>query len=147
MRADLSAATPVFVDADQFGTSSADLAPGTVHLAVPFDDNWHLRVDGEAVEPRRAFGATTAFDVPVAGAGELRYETPASRTVLVAFQVLLWLLVIVGVSRVKLPTARRPDRLVEDETLIDLSEAPDEAAPFVDPGLAQPGPTTSGAPS
>jgi len=137
VRADLSDATPVFTDVDQFGSSDDELSPGVVHLAVPYDDNWKLSVDGERLDARRAFGATTAFDVTASGSGELVYETPASRTFLVALQVVLWLLVILGVSRVKLPTARRPDRLVEDETLIDLTDGPDDdsASAVVDPGL------------
>ena len=51
--------------------------PGVVQLGVPFDSNWTLSVDGIAAEARRSFGISTAFDVPVGGNAELRYDTPA----------------------------------------------------------------------
>ncbi|MFM8506921.1 MAG: hypothetical protein ACKOBR_04410, partial [Actinomycetota bacterium] len=70
------------------------LSAGTVHLAVPFSDRWTLRVDGARIAPRVAFGATTAFDAPVAGNAELRLRAGLSHRVLVAMQVLLWVFVL-----------------------------------------------------
>jgi len=70
------------------------LSAGTVHLAVPFSDRWTLRVDGARIAPRVAFGATTAFDAPVAGNAELRLRAGLSHRVLIAVQVVLWVFVL-----------------------------------------------------
>jgi hypothetical protein len=122
VRAELSSASPVFLGADYQTTSTDDVVPGVVHLAVPFDENWSLTVDGVFVEPRRAFGVTTAFDVEKAGRAELSYKTPSSRSLLLAIQVMLWAIALFGATRVSLPLARRSGPLVEDETLIDLGD-------------------------
>jgi hypothetical protein len=124
VRADLSGATPVFVGADQLTTAVETIDAGVVHVAVPFDDNWSLSVDGTSVPARRAFGDTTAFDVTTAGVGELRYESPISRLLLVFLQVAFWIAALVIVSRVQVPTGRRTDLATADEPLIDLSAGP-----------------------
>jgi hypothetical protein len=119
------------------------VSDGVVHLGIPFDDAWTLSVDGTSVEPRRAFGETTAYDVASAGVGSLSYETSALRWLAVAAQTFLWLAAIVIAARVRVSVGRRDPLLLSDETLIDLT---DEAGPaFVDPGLAggaDPGPET-----
>ncbi len=127
VRAELSSASPVFLGADHQTTSIDDVVPGVIHLAVPFDENWSLTVDGESIEPRRAFGLTTAFDVERAGSAELAYRTPSSRSLLLALQVVLWAIALFAATRVSLPLARRSGPLVEDETLIDLGDADIEA--------------------
>ena len=76
------------------GTSSGQLESGTVHLAVPYSDRWTLQVDGAAVAPRIAFGATTAFDAPVDGTAIVRLRPSLSHRLLVALQATLWLLVV-----------------------------------------------------
>ena len=120
VRAELGSASPVFLGADYLAMSIDDVVPGVIHLAVPFDENWSLTVDGVSIEPRRAFGVTTAFDVEMAGSAELSYKTPSSRSLLLALQFALWAIVLFGATRVSLPLARRSGPLVEDETLIDL---------------------------
>jgi hypothetical protein len=110
----------VFIGADQFGTTTDEVAAGVVHVAVPFDDNWSLVVDGDSIEPRRAFGVTTAFDVGAGGVGELRYDTSSTRSLLVALQVVLWVLAIFAAARISVPRGRSASLLVTDETLIDL---------------------------
>ena len=133
VRTDLSASAPLFVGADQLGTATDDVAAGAVHLGLPFDDAWSLSVDGAMLEPRRAFGDTTAFDVSSSGVGELRYDTSTLRWLAVAAQVVLWLAAIVVAARVRVSVGRRDSLLLADETLIDLT---DDAAPsLVDPGL------------
>jgi GT2 family glycosyltransferase len=121
VRADLTDATAVFPDADPLSTSTNQLQGGVVHLAVPYDDQWKLTVDGVAVESRPSFGIATAFDAP-SGMGELRYETGGGRTFLVVLQTALWLLVLFGATRVSLPFARRRIAAITDETLIDLDD-------------------------
>jgi GT2 family glycosyltransferase len=151
VRTDSSDSRAVFIGADQFGTTTDEVAAGVVHVAVPFDDNWSLVVDGEPIEPRRAFGVTTAFDVAAGGVGELRYDTSSTRSLLVALQVVLWVLVIFAAARISVPRGRSATLLVTDETLIDLDndmdlnernvkgQAPDvtltSGATGLDPGL------------
>jgi hypothetical protein len=131
VRTELSERTPVFVGWDQFGTFTDELTPGVVHLGVPSDENWTLTVDGDRITPRRAFGETTAFDVPTAGTGTLRYETPVIRVVLVLFQTALWIAALALVSRIRFPAARRPGFAISDEPLIDLTAEPADAPPGV----------------
>jgi len=145
VRTELGDATPVFVGVDQFGSSVDELETGVVHLAVPYDDRWSLSVDGESVPARRAFGETTAFDVTTPGIGRLRYDSPPTRLLLVVVQVVLWLVALVVVSRVQVPTSRRGPLVADDEALIDLSsepildaEHPVTASPVV---AGAPGPT------
>ena len=114
----------MFVGADQFGSTVDELDAGVVHLAIPYDDRWSLSVDGESIPSRRAFGETTAFDVSTPGTGRLQYDSPATRLLLVVFQVGLWALALVVVSRVQVPTGRRGPLLADDEALIDLSSEP-----------------------
>jgi len=129
VRTDLREASAVFVGADQFGTAVDDLSPGVVHLGVPFDDNWSVTVDGSSTVARRAFGETTAFDVAQAGVGELRYDSPVGRLLLVLLQVALWVVALVVVSRLRVPVSRRTTALLDDETLISLSVEPAPAGP------------------
>ncbi len=134
VRSDLSASTPLFTGVDQLDTATDDVSAGVVHLGIPFDDGWTLSVDGTSVEPRRAFGETTAYDVASAGVGSLRYETSTLRWLAVAFQTLLWLAVILIAARVRVSVGRRDSLLLSDETLIDLT---DDAVPALrDPGLS-----------
>ncbi len=133
VRTDLSAATPVFVGADQLTASTDDVSGGVFHLGIPFDDSWSLTVGEASIEPRRAFGETTAFDVTDGGVGELRYDSSALRWLAVLGQVLLWIAAIVVAARVRVPVGSRGPLVLADETLIDLSDRPLGA--FVDPGL------------
>jgi hypothetical protein len=133
VRADLSASTPLFIGADQLDPATDDVAAGVVHLGIPFDDSWSLSVDGSTIEPRRAFGETTAFDVATTGAGELRYDSSPLRSLAVALQTLLWLAALFLAARVRVNVGRRDSLLLADETLIDLTDA--SASPLVDPGL------------
>ena len=77
-----------------YATNTGSLSAGTVHLAVPFSDRWVLRVDGARIAPRVAFGATTAFDAPVAGVATLELRASLAHRLLVGVQVLLWLMVL-----------------------------------------------------
>jgi GT2 family glycosyltransferase len=143
VRADLSAHRAAFPGADQLTSSTAAVAAGeVVHLAIPYDENWTLEVEGSALEPRRAFGLTTAFDVPAAGEATLAYRSPGSRNALVVVQVALWILAIVAATRLSTSLSRRRAVVVEDETLIHLEDDPVPISPEplqppagLDPGL------------
>ena len=69
----------------------------------------------------------------VGGVGELRYQSPIGRLLLVLVQVAFWIAALVVVSRVQVPTARRAGLTTTDETLIDLS-----AETVIDPMLDRP---------
>ena len=144
VRSDLSESTAIFSGADAQSSASAQVTPGVVHLAIPYDDNWTLEVDGVGIEPRRAFGVTMAFDVETAGVATLSYVTPGSRTAVLLLQVLFWLAALFGATRMSVPLARRRGPLVTDETLITFDDhvLPDDALladgalPVgIDPGL------------
>lgn len=137
VRADMTSAVPAFSGADARSSMTMDVPAGTVHLAVPFDPNWGLEVDGRTVEARRAFGVTTAFDVENAGPATLSYSTPGSRTVLLTLQLLIWAVVLFGATRVSIPLTRRRESLVTDETLIMIDDDEFDVAPppALDPGL------------
>ena len=142
VRSDLSQSTPIFSGADAQSAATSQVTPGVVHLAVPFDENWTLEVDGVDIEPRRAFGSTTAFDVETAGVATLSYATPGSRSLALFIQALLWAVVLFGAARVSVPLARRRGPLVTDETLMTFDDAQlDDGAPpiGIDPGLEMTG--------
>ena len=138
VRADLTSVAPAFSGTDARSSATMEVPVGTVHVAVPFDTNWRLEVDGSEIAARRAFGTTTAFDVETAGTATLSYSTPGSRTVALLVQFLLWILALFGATRVSIPLARRRGPLVTDETLIMLGDEDlDVASPSagIDPGL------------
>ncbi|MDX2379686.1 MAG: glycosyltransferase [Acidimicrobiia bacterium] len=148
VRADLSMSRAAFAGADQFTSSTDVVAAGdVVSLAIPYDENWTLEVDGNELESRRAFGLTTAFDVPVAGEAVLAYRSPGSRSLLVGMQFVLWILALAAATRLSTSLSRRRAVIVEDETLIHLDEGPmpsplgtplgtpSETLPGLDPGL------------
>lgn len=143
-------ATPVFVGADPAEVASDIVGPGVIHLAVPFEDNWSLNVDGDELEPRRAFGVTTAFDVDRAGSATLAYQTESSRSLLLLLQVALWFIVLFAATRMNLSLSRRGSFDVADETLIDLdgpefdvgtrhNAVADPGLDVTSPGIERPG--------
>ena len=69
---------------------------GTVHAAVPFDDGLALDIQGVKVKARVAIGGTSAFDLPIEGVARLTFDTPFLHFALVAFQALLWAVVVIA---------------------------------------------------
>ncbi|HEY7628153.1 MAG TPA: glycosyltransferase, partial [Ilumatobacteraceae bacterium] len=92
-------ATPVAVGSSDNGTARFAAAPGAVTVATGVDSRWSLKIDGETLAPRPAFGATTGYDVSSAGSAALTYKTDTSRSLMLIGQLVLWLLLILGVSR------------------------------------------------
>lgn len=90
----LRATTPLPFGGNFDNTSLGIIDVGTVHLAVPFNENVRLRVGGAEIAPRVAFGGTTAFDVPLAGNAVLIYSTPVSHFALILIQVAMWCVLI-----------------------------------------------------
>lgn len=112
-RADLSGALPLFVGTGDRDPADAVIAQGSVHLAVPADDRWHLVAAGTEVPAHNAFGSTMAFDVPTSAEVHLEYRTSPARTAAVVFQALLWLLAVGVAGGMSLaPWRRRRDRSV-----------------------------------
>jgi hypothetical protein len=74
----------------------SQIGVGTVHAAVPFDDGLALDIQGVKVKARVAFGGTSAFDLPIEGVARLTFDTPLLHFVLVAFQALLWAVVVIA---------------------------------------------------
>ena len=100
---------------------------GTVHLAVPFNDQLVLHVDNSDVIPRVAFGGTTAFDSPVAGTATLDFRTPWNHVVLLMVQLMMWVLVISATFNLK----RIKSRIgVRREKPIVLGESSDSVLTF-----------------
>ena len=104
---DLRGSTPFGAGAPAGLPVTAEVQAGTVHLAVPYDSRWTLRVDGVVVPSRRAFGTTMAFDVPTAGTATLSYDSSASRRLLIALQVAIWAVLAVLASRLSRTSWRR----------------------------------------
>lgn len=126
-QSDLRGSTPFAVGSPSRGPARGDLPAGTLHVAVPFDPAWRLTVDGRAVEARRAFGATTAFDVTTAGPAVLEYRTSGLRSLLVALQTLALLAVAVVASGARAPRVirRRRSTGVRDTSVVaDLGLLP-----------------------
>jgi hypothetical protein len=115
-------------------------APATIHLAVPFDDHWSVRLDGRDLTAREGFGTTTAFDAEAPGTVERTYDEPATRTFAIALQALLWLVVLVAASRATSPFGRRVTGTVVDETIIDLGDERVDGVDGVDVPLPEPVP-------
>jgi len=88
---DLTGSTPVLTDADGVRTAKGDVPAGEIYAAVPASGRWRLTVDGEVQPSRTAFGWASAWTVDQGGEATLEHRTPVVRPVLVAVQVLLWL--------------------------------------------------------
>lgn len=99
VQADFSDRTPVFVGQEAPSAARGQLPPGTFHNSVGNDSRWELRVGGRAVEPRSAFGWSTAYEVADGGRAVLSYRTDFAREVALLAQVIVWLLVIASTSR------------------------------------------------
>ncbi len=121
---DLSGGLPSMVGLDAGTAAANEVAPGVVHIAVPFDPRFNLDVDGVDYAPRTGFGVTTAFDVEQAGVGHISYNRGWARPLWLASQLLMWLFVLLVATRGH--TSFRRHRFIDehDETLIDLTDAP-----------------------
>jgi GT2 family glycosyltransferase len=139
VRADLSQATPTMSGVDAEPAATGEVAPGVVHLAVPFDPRLTLSVDGQSLEGRPGFGGVaTDFDVAVAGRGVVGYERDSSRSIWLGVQLVLWLAVLAIGAGARASFGRRRTVEVYDETLIDLEDGPPLPAGVAGEVLATP---------
>ena len=123
-QSDLRGSTPWAVGAPDRGDAVGPLGAGTLHVAVPYDPDWSLSVDGANVPGRRAFGSTLAFDAPTAGNGVLAYDTGVLRPLWVLVQLVLVIVLMFAASRVRsgyLLPRRRLAVLTDTEPVADLT--------------------------
>lgn len=90
----LHATAPLKFSEDFDNSSLGVLDGGTVHLAAPFNENIRLQVGGAEIEPRVAFGGTTAFNLPLRGNSVLTYSTPISHFALLLLQAAMWFVLV-----------------------------------------------------
>ena len=141
VRSDLTGQAPVLqgIDARLDGLSGGEqVQSGVVHVAIPFDPRLHLEVGGTRLDPRPAFGLTTAFDIPAAGPAVVAYERDSSRSLWMAVQFVLWLAVLVVAAGARAAFGRRRALVVHDETIIDLADEPVVSAGVVGEVLGLP---------
>lgn len=132
VRADLGAAVVSMLGIDSEPEAAWEVAPGVVHVAIPYDPRLTLSIDGgEEVAARPGFGVTTAFDIEHGGVGRIRYETDAGRRWWLAGQAALWLAVLGVAAAAHTQFGRRRTVDVLDETLIDFGagDLPDVGGP------------------
>ena len=139
VRSDLSGATPVLQGADVALDIEQPVAAGVVHLAIPYDPRLHLSVAGTRLDPRPAFGLTTAFDVPAAGVATLEYDRDSSRSLWLAVQFVLWFAVLAVAAGARATFGRRRTLVVHDETIIDLADDQDVTGGIAGEVLARSG--------
>jgi hypothetical protein len=101
-----SAADLVDVVARRGGTGTMVPGDGVVHLAVPVDDAWTIRLDGADVPIRAGFGVTTAADITRAGSLTISYEPPLRRWLWVGLWAGLWLIAVAATMRPSTRTSR-----------------------------------------
>ncbi|HWL45708.1 MAG TPA: glycosyltransferase family 2 protein [Ilumatobacter sp.] len=121
VRADLSHAVPSMAGIDARPEAANEVAPGAVHVAIPYDPRLSLRLDdGTTVAGRPGFGVTTAFDIERGGVGRIGYQPDESRRWWLAAQGALWLSVVGIAAAARTQFGRRRTVELLDETLIDL---------------------------
>lgn len=125
---DFSGSTPVLQGLDRSLDATQVVPAGVLHVAIPFDDRLALTVDGNRVEPRSAFGLTTAFDVPAGGTAAIDYRRDGSRSVWLGVQAALWLAVLAIAAGARTAFTRRRTLTELDETIIDLADEPNASA-------------------
>jgi len=139
VQADLSDAVASMRGADGYPESANEVAPGVVHVAVPFEPRLTLDVDGAEVVGRPGFGVTTAFDIDTGGIGRLSYEPDDGRRWWVAAQAGMWIAIVALAAGARTSFGRRRGYEVLDETLIDLGPGgPPDAAGLAGDTLVAP---------
>lgn len=70
-----------------------------VYLAVPVGTSWRLEVEGREAARGAALGWASTFEPSLSGVAALEHDTPMGHRVLMAGQVLLWVVAVVSVTR------------------------------------------------
>lgn len=125
VRADLSQATPAMVGIDDGAPEATGaVAPGVLHVGIPYDDRIELTVGDTNVPSRPGFGLTTAFDLDQAGDAAVAYGEDPNRGWWIASLMVLWVVVLIVAAGARAPFGRRRGPTVHDETIIDLGDEP-----------------------
>jgi len=90
---------PVLTTEQPFAEASGDLTRGGLLYAAVAGDDWRLTVDGVAAPGTTALGWARAFSVDGPGAARLHFATSPLYWAMLVGQVVLWLVVLVMVSR------------------------------------------------
>jgi hypothetical protein len=107
----LQGSTAVLTDSSGFAEYKGELpGAGEVYVASAGED-WQLKVDGQSLQRNSAFGWSSSFTATNGGVATLSFETPATRGVLLAGQVVLWILAVVYLLRVRVREDERTDLL------------------------------------
>jgi len=111
---ELQRSSAVLTESSGFAEAKGELAQaGQVYLAAAGDD-WTLSVDGSTVPRSSAFGWSSTFEVPSAGAANLSFTTPVTRWLMLAGQVLVWIALILYLLRVRVREDERTDLLFSE---------------------------------
>jgi hypothetical protein len=104
-------------------TISAQVEPGTLHLAVPFTPQWKVEVDGREFASRPAFGLTNAYDIDTAGVATMSFTASRLHSLLVVVQFAAWSVVVFfALSRRRRRIVRRESATVFNTPAISLSD-------------------------
>jgi GT2 family glycosyltransferase len=124
---ELTGAPAVLPDADGFAdwTGSIDQA-GELYVSSA-GSRWSLEVDGVEAPRSDALGWASTFAVDQPGDARLRFDTPPTRWLALAGQVVLWVLALVYLLRVRV----REDEGMELPAAVPAPEAPPEAPAHV----------------
>ena len=114
-QSDISGATPIMNGVDHLQVGRAEVPVGTLHVSVPFDRGWQLRVDGQEVVGRQAFGSTLAFDIQTAGTATLTYQTASSVRLMLLAQALGWAVVALAATNIRFRRSRDHWRAADDQ--------------------------------
>lgn len=141
VRYDVSGQQPVFIGADLARQVTGPVPAGLLNTSMRRDPRWSLSVDGVTVTPQPTFGFSQAYAVPADGTATFEYDTPATRTVWLVLQTIVWLaLLAVAVDVVPRRLGRRlgssatPPGDAGDEA--DLALTDDWMAPMGEPLFA-----------
>ncbi|CAB4559385.1 unannotated protein [freshwater metagenome] len=102
-------------------TVTAQVEPGTLHLAVPFTPQWKVTVDGREFSSRPAFGLTNAYEIDTGGAATISFTASRWHSLLILVQFVTWSVTLfIALSRRRQRVSRRDKPTVFDAPAISL---------------------------
>ena len=123
----LRSAAPALTESTGFADAKGELtAAGQLYVAAA-GDQWNLSIDGTSADRSTAFGWSSSFDVTSGGAATLSYRTPVARWLMLAGQVVLWIVVILSLLRVRVREDEKTDLLAAEPSPAAEAIVPDES--------------------
>jgi hypothetical protein len=133
----LQRSSPVLTESSGFAEAKGEVPnAGQVYVAAA-GEGWTLSVDGSASQRVSAFGWSSAFEVPSAGLGRLSFATPATRWLMLAGQVVLWIAVILYLLRVRVREDERTDLFVSESLVESRSGSESSLIDLLDDGSGE----------